>query len=240
MRARSLHAVTLGVAVAIFAIATPAPRVAGAAVSGCSKTSGVTVIVDFTYFQRDIERGCAPGTPATALAAVQAAGFSTAGTTQYGDAFLCRIDNLPPPKDEACAATPPARSSWSFYWARATDAAWTYSPTGVLSYRPPAGTIVAFAFGDLAKPGLLPSAAIRTSTSSPPTATTTPPTRATAPAGRAAGRDHDDLAERRHADHPCDRDSIIGDDIVDTWVVDGHEHVARRCVDADERAAEGR
>ena len=108
MRARSLHAVTLGVAVAIFAIATPAPRVAGATASGCSRTSGVTVIVDFTYFHRDIERGCAPGDPATALAAVQAAGFSTAGTTQYGDAFLCRIDNLPSPKDEACAATPPA------------------------------------------------------------------------------------------------------------------------------------
>jgi hypothetical protein len=179
VRARSLHTALLGVTIAIIAIVTPAARAGAAGDATCSTTSGVTVLVDFTSFHRPISRGCAPGQPATALAAIQAAGFSTAGTTQYGDAFVCRIDNLPTPQTEACAQTPPAKSSWSFYDARATDTAWTFTPVGVLGYRPPSGTIIAFAFGDGAKPSVAPSVArgvraVPTTTTAKAT-TTTPP-----------------------------------------------------------------
>jgi len=148
----------IGATIAIFAVVAPAPRVNAA--SGCTATSGVTVIVDFTHFGRPVERGCASGTPATALAALRAAGFTTAGTANYGDAFLCRIDGLPLPKAEACAVTPPARSSWSFYFARPSDADWVYSSSGVSSYQPHAGTMIAFAFGNRARPGVRPSGVI--------------------------------------------------------------------------------
>lgn len=164
-------AAAVGTAIAFCAFAVPAPR-GDAAVSGCSDTAGVTVIVDFTHFGGAIERGCVPGEAANALDAVHAAGFTTAGTARFGDAFVCRIDSLPSPKSEACTDTPPAKSSWSFYHARASDKGWTYSSAGVLSYHPAPGTILAFAFGNFAKPGVLPSgAAVPTTT----TTTTTNP-----------------------------------------------------------------
>ena len=91
---------TIGAAIAIsgmIAVGAPAVGVAAGASSACSATAGVTVIVDFTHFSGGkIERGCAAGHPANALA-LHAAGFTTAGTAQYGDAFLCRIDGLPTP-----------------------------------------------------------------------------------------------------------------------------------------------
>jgi hypothetical protein len=162
-------AATVGAAIAFCAFAVSAPR-RGAAASACSDTAGVTVIVDFTHFGGAIERGCDPGEAANALDAVRTAGFTTAGTARYGDAFVCRIDSRPPPKSEACTDTPPAKSSWSFYYARSTDKAWTYSTVGVLSYHPASGTLLAFAFGNFAKPGVLPSGA-----AAPTTTTTTAP-----------------------------------------------------------------
>lgn len=178
MRARSLHTAALGAAIAFLAIAAPAARVDAASNAACTTTSGVTAIVDFTHFRGDIERGCAPGAPSTALAALRGAGFDTAGTTRYGDAFVCRIDHRPSPSAEACNDTPPESASWSFYYARPNDATWTYSSAGVLSYRPPPGTIVAFAFGNHAKPGVRPAAAMP---KPPPTTTSAPPAPTAAP-----------------------------------------------------------
>ncbi len=168
----------LGAVIAFCAFAVPVAAAGATPTSACSARSGVTVIVDFTAFGGNIERGCDPGQPSTALAAVQAAGFATAGTSQYGDAFVCRIDGLPTPKKEACTTTPPAQSSWSFYHARPIDRAWTYSTTGVLTYEPPDGSLIAFAFGNFAKPGVLPSGATVTTTTSTtlPRRTTAPPT----------------------------------------------------------------
>jgi len=169
-----------GAAIAFCAIAVPVRGLGAAPASACTGTTGVTVIVDFTHFGGTIERGCDPGSPATALAAMHTAGFMTAGTARYGDAFVCRIDGKPSPKTEACTETPPAGSSWSFYYARPTDRAWTYSSSGVLSYQPPSGTLIAFAFGNYAQPGVLPSGAVAPTTTTtrplPPRRTTVPPT----------------------------------------------------------------
>ena len=176
MRVRMLPMWAVGAAIATFAIAAPALRAESAPASACTATAGVTVIIDFSYFHHDIERGCAPGHPASALAALHAAGFQTAGTAQYGDAFVCRIDGLPSPAKESCAQTPPANSSWSFYTARPTDAEWTYATTAVTLVRPAAGTLVAFAFGSYAKPAIRPSAGIATPTTTIAPPTTTNPT----------------------------------------------------------------
>ena len=174
---------TFGVATAFLAVVASAvvmPLTIGAAgaasQSACTATSGVTVIVDFTHFAGgNIERGCAPGHPANGLIALHAAGFSTAGTVQYGDAFVCRIDGLPTPKQDACAVTPSPSAFWSYWNARPSDSAWTYSALGVLDDHPKPGTIEAFAFGSHAQPGVAPSAAIPTTTT---TTTPAPPPRA--------------------------------------------------------------
>ena len=173
--------VAIGVAIAFIAVVAPAAGVSASSTSPCSATAGVTVIVDFTHFSGGkIERGCAPGHPADGLSALHAAGFSTAGTAQYGDAFVCRINGLPSPKKDACAITPSPNAYWAFWKARPSDSQWAYSSVGVLDYRPAAGSIEAFAFGSHASPGIAPSEALP---SPPPTPTTTP---TTAPATTAA------------------------------------------------------
>jgi hypothetical protein len=185
----------IGAAIAIIAVAAPAiglPAGANASPSGCTATSGVTVIVDFTHFPGGkVERGCAPGQPANGLIALHQAGFTSAGTAQYGDAFVCRIDGLPSPNQEACAVTPAPTAYWAYWNARPTDTKWTYGSLGVLDYRPRAGTIEAFAFGSHAEPSVSPRAAIppttttttrRTTTTRAPPATSPPPvTAATLP-----------------------------------------------------------
>jgi len=197
VRVRTLAARAIGTAIAAAAMAASAPPVGAVSPSACTARTGVTVIVDFTAFHLDIERGCAPGRPSSALAALQSAGFATAGTAQYGDAFVCRINDLPSSAKESCARTPPATASWSFYWARPTDTDWTYSTTGVTSDQPPPGSLVGFAFGDLATPGIGPSAVLGAPTlpstttvhrsavapfaAPPPTTNRQPTTTATAP-----------------------------------------------------------
>lgn len=180
-----LAAAAIGVTIAALAIVTSPPPVGATSPSACTARSGVTVIVDFTHFHLDIERGCASGHPASALAALQSAGFATAGTAQYGDAFVCRINDLPSSAKESCAQTPPAGASWSFYSARPTDTDWTYSTAGVTSHQPPAGSLVGFAFGNDAMPGISPSAVLRAPATPSPTAAPRRPVAALAtPTGR--------------------------------------------------------
>jgi hypothetical protein len=177
----------IGAAIAILAVAAPAMGAASPA-SGCSATQGVTVIVDFTHFPGGkVERGCAPGQPANGLSALHNAGFTSAGTAQYGDAFVCRIDGLPTTQQEACAVTPSPTAYWSFWSARPSDSGWTYSSVGVLDFHPKPGSIEAFAFGSHAQPSVSPSEAVppvttSTTTKRPPTTAphTTPPPPATA------------------------------------------------------------
>ena len=173
-----------GAAIAVFAVAAPAALAGASGSAGATPAcAGITVIVDFSHFDRAIERGCAPGRAGTALAALRAAGFETAGTASYGDAFVCRIDGVPAPKTEACVNTPPGNASWSFYFAQPTDAAWTYSTAGVTSMHPAAGTILAFAFGNYAKPTVLPSGSLPSSTTTTATPSTTVPARTPPPTG---------------------------------------------------------
>ncbi|HTL85737.1 MAG TPA: hypothetical protein VL856_11170, partial [Acidimicrobiia bacterium] len=98
-----------GTLITLVAVTLPTTGWSAGAATTCA---GVTVVVDFTHFGGNIERGCAQH-PSSGLDALHQAGFTTAGTTQYGDAFLCRIDNLPGAAEEACTATPPSTSYWA-------------------------------------------------------------------------------------------------------------------------------
>jgi hypothetical protein len=143
---------------------------ARAATSACTRSSGVTVIVEYT--RGTIERGCAPGHPANGLAALRAAGFAVDGTAQYGDAFVCRIDGNP--SDQPCTSTPPANAYWAYSHARATDAGWTYWSVGASESDPQPGSIDAWAFGADVRPSVSP-AAVAPPAAPPPTRP--PPTR---------------------------------------------------------------
>jgi hypothetical protein len=123
----------------------------------CPAKTGVTVSVDFTAFGRGVHTRCAPGAQASGLAAMQHAGFTPAGTSRYGFAFICRINNLPTPTQQACVTTPPATAFWAYYHALAGATTWTYSTLGATSYKPPLGSIDAWAFGKQAKPSKTPA-----------------------------------------------------------------------------------
>jgi hypothetical protein len=147
------------------------------------------VIVDFTHWGGTVERGCAPGQPATGLDALHDAGFTTAGTAQYGNAFVCRIDNHPSTGEQGCASTPPANAYWAYYHARWTDSGWAYNSLGATSTHPAPGSIEAWAFGARVLPGVSPAAAVATVTTTPPPTTgpAQPPPTVTAPPGTSGG-----------------------------------------------------
>lgn len=130
---------------------------AGTAGACPTTTKGVTVAVDFTAFGGKVQVRCAPGTPATGVAALQQAGFTPAGTAQYGLAFICRINNKPAPAQQACLTTPPANAYWAYYHANKGATTWTFSTQGASTYKPAQGSIEAWAFGNAAKPSKTPA-----------------------------------------------------------------------------------
>jgi hypothetical protein len=123
----------------------------------CSGTSGVTVTVDFTAFSGVEQTRCAAGAQTSGITAMQNAGFTPAGTTHYGLAFVCRINNLPSPTQDPCVNTPPPTAYWAYYHALSGATTWSYSSTGASSYKPPLGSIDAWAFGNGATPSKTPA-----------------------------------------------------------------------------------
>jgi hypothetical protein len=125
-------------------------------IASCTSTKGVIVAVDFSHFGVPSERGCDP-TPTTGYAALQAAGFATAGDVQDGAAFICRINNLPSPSQEACTQTPPASAFWSYWHANSGKSTWTLSSLGAANYQPKPGSVDAWAFGARTSPTFTPA-----------------------------------------------------------------------------------
>jgi hypothetical protein len=123
----------------------------------CSGNTGVTVTVDFTAFNSTEQTRCAPGAQSSGVAALQDAGFIPAGTSRYGLAFICRINNLPSASQQACVTTPPTTAYWAYYHALSGATTWTFSTQGASSYVPPLGSIDAWAFGNSATPSMTPA-----------------------------------------------------------------------------------
>ena len=123
----------------------------------CKGTSGVTVTVDFKAFHGVEQTRCAAGAQSSGVTALQNAGFTVAGTMQYGLAFICRIQNLPSTAAQSCVSTPPPTAYWAYYHASSTAKTWTYAAGGASSYKPPLGSIEAWAFGNGAKPTKTPA-----------------------------------------------------------------------------------
>ena len=123
----------------------------------CPGATGVTVAVDMTAFGKGVVVRCAPGTPSTGIAALKQAGFTVTGTATSGLAFVCRIQGLPAPAQDPCVNTPPPTAYWAYYHALAGATTWSYATVGATSYKPPQGSIDAWAFGSDAKPSKTPA-----------------------------------------------------------------------------------
>ena len=132
------------------------PAVAHAA--ACSGRGGVSVVVDLGAFGGPVTTRCASGAQASAADALAATGHTVVRvSTQPG--FVCRIDGLPAPADDACVRTPPSSAYWAF-WTAQRGGSWRYSALGIDSYRPPVGSVIGFAFGPGVRPAVAPPPAV--------------------------------------------------------------------------------
>lgn len=156
--AGALAALTAGVALTVTG-GVDAPEAEAAA---CSGTTGVTVVVDFRALGGSVRVDCAPGDPASGLAALQGAGFSYAYVPRQ-PGLVCQINGLPNPCNNA-----PTTAYWS-YWHAQRGGSWTYSNSGAGSRNPAPGTVEGWAFGAGQPPGVAPPAPAQ-----PPPATTKP------------------------------------------------------------------
>jgi hypothetical protein len=150
-------------------------------ISSCTTTSGVVIVVDFSAFGGAINRQCYPDITAstTAYGAMNAEGFTTQGDSHDGDAFVCRINDLPSPAQDPCVDTPPTSAYWAFWIANPGQASWSVSPLGAMSLAPKPGSTELWWFGNGASPPFPPSAVAATDpvtpTTAPPAVTTVPP-----------------------------------------------------------------
>jgi len=67
-----------------------------------------------------------------------AAHIETAGTADYGDAVICRVDSLPSPASESCAKLPTA-AYWAMWVKPSADGKWDYAQEGVQTQKLNAG-----------------------------------------------------------------------------------------------------
>lgn len=176
------------------AVTLPAPNAAADPLAQCTTTSGVVVAVDFSHWGGNVERGC-DATLTTGYDALHAAGFTTAGDGHDGPAFICRIDNEPPPTEDPCITTPPSTAYWSYWHANAGQDSWSYSPFGAVTYQPQPGSVDAWVFGatnvqgSSGQPTFAPNAvrALNSAPTGPVTATTLATATAPAAVGGAGG-----------------------------------------------------
>jgi hypothetical protein len=136
--------VAFGTMLTSLVLAGPAP--AHAATAGCTSANGVSVVVDLRQLGGGILERCAPGlgSGASGLDALQAAGIPYQGTSQWGDAFVCRLLGRPAADEslripgnndyhEQCITTPPSSAYWA-YWFAPNNGPWQYSSAGVSSH----------------------------------------------------------------------------------------------------------
>ena len=136
---------------------TPEPSASASADGSCA---GVTVVVDASAFEDadDISKSQCIETDETIAAsdALDEAGVTTEGTTEYGDQVVCRVDGLPAEdvaltaEDgseyfETCESMPAAFAYWSL-WVQPEDGEWDYATEGLSTLQLEPGESVALLF----------------------------------------------------------------------------------------------
>ena len=117
------------------------PSATASASSGPCKD--VTVIVDFGTLQHSAVKACAPA--GTAAEVLKAAHIDTAGTADYGDAVICRVDELPSVADESCAKLP-STAYWAMWVKPSAGGKWDYAQEGVQTQALTAGQFLGLVY----------------------------------------------------------------------------------------------
>jgi hypothetical protein len=151
---RSLGSALLLLGATGLTFASSAAPAAASPISSCTSTVGAIAAVDFGHWGGPVVRGC-DAAPTTGYNLLHNGGFTTAGDTHDGPAFICRIGNpafssgtqYPTPAQDACVVTPPASAYWSYWIAPKGQTTWTYSPLGAMGDVPKAGEVEAWTFG---------------------------------------------------------------------------------------------
>ena len=115
---------------------TPSSTAKAPATAAPAPCTDVTVIVDFGTLKHDAVKTCAKA--GTAAEVLKAAHIDTAGTADYGDAVICRVDQLPAPASESCAKLPTA-AYWAMWVKPSADGKWDYAQEGVQTQKLTAG-----------------------------------------------------------------------------------------------------
>ena len=136
---------------------TSEPSASASADGSCA---GVTVVVDASAFEDadEISQSQCIETDETIAAsdALDEAGVTTEGTTEYGDQVVCRVDGLPAEdvaltaEDgsehfETCESMPAAFAYWSL-WVQPEDGEWAYATEGLSTLQLERGESVALLF----------------------------------------------------------------------------------------------
>lgn len=151
-------------ATAVPAAAAGAEADAPTPVGACTDGSGVTVVVDLTDLEGELEVGCAAGDPATGREALTAAGFTA---TDASSGMICAINASPDPCPETFAG-----SYWS-YWSAAPTGPWTAQEVGADGSDPAPGGFEGWRYNDGASgPGVLPAELGGSDPSAAPSTTT--------------------------------------------------------------------
>lgn len=120
--------------------AAPTPTPSATTAGPCAE---VTVLVQFGTLPHKRITACAPA--GVASDALKAAGLTTAGTADYGNQVICRVDDLPAPADESCATLPSA-AYWAMWIKTSADAKWDYAQEGVATQQVTAGQTLALLY----------------------------------------------------------------------------------------------
>lgn len=116
----------------------------------CEGDTGVTVVIDYQKLGGNPEVRCFTGDPEDGVDAIRSAGFTLEGVDQWGDAFICRINDRPavgetvpiledPEYTEDCVRTPPANGYWSYWHSDDQGESWEYSNVGAMGSEPVQG-----------------------------------------------------------------------------------------------------
>lgn len=147
------------------------PEAPGAPSARGSACDGVAVVVDGAALDAGplgsvSSLGCASVSPkdteVTARDALLAAGLELTGTTQWGSAFVCRVDGRPALDEqvrradggtgsETCERTPAQGASWAL-WTSTDGSTWVYADRGVVDLEVGAGDVVGLSFVTTAEP----------------------------------------------------------------------------------------
>lgn len=139
LRSRAFLAIPLVIATLVVGACAPSPTgptttttsttvPAGPTIIGqaCRPSQGVTVVVDFTDLDDTVRIGCAPGTQASGLSALAAAGFAITEAT--GPGTVCTIRGLPTQGFPFCWST--GDGYWSYWKSPNRSTVWDFAPTG--------------------------------------------------------------------------------------------------------------